>query len=69
MAHVRVEMDRGGGWEVRQDGHADVTVDALAALMPAYSVAYPHRAFIEGCLFVSSERRRNGRVVVTRHDV
>ena len=35
-------------------------------LLPALSVAYRHRAFLDGVLIASSERKRNGRVVVTR---
>ena len=68
MADIRIEMDRGNGWEVRQEGAADVTADALANMLPGYTVQYPHRAFVDGVLVASSERRRNGRVVVTRHD-
>lgn len=68
MAQVRVEMDRGDGWEVRQEGAADVTIEAIAAMLPGYTSAYPHRVFLDGNLVASSERRRNGRVIVTRHD-
>lgn len=66
--HVRIEIDRGYGWQVRQEGDADVTADQVAAQLPALTLTYPHRAFINGALVASSERRRNGRVIVTRHD-
>lgn len=66
--HVRVEMDRGNGWEVRQEGHTSVTADEAAAQLPHYTLTYPHRVFLDGKLVASSERRRNGRVVVKRHD-
>lgn len=65
MAQVRIEMDRGCGWEVRQEGEADVTAENLAAMLPSYTVQYPHRAFLNGAIVATSERKRNGRVVVT----
>lgn len=68
MAQVRIEMDRGNGWEVRQEGDAEVTADDLAAMLPRYTIQHPHRAFIGGAMVASSERKRNGRVIVTRHD-
>lgn len=68
MAHVRIEIDRGAGWQVRQEGNAPVTADEVAAILPAYTLAHPHRAYLDGVLIASSERKRNGRVVVTRHD-
>lgn len=68
MAHIRIEMDRGDGWEPRQEGVSSVTADALAMILPSYTLSYPHRAFRDGVLIASSERRRNGRVIVTRHD-
>jgi len=68
MANIRIEMDRGAGWEVRQEGTASVTVADLAAMLPAYTLTYPHRAWLDGVLVATSERKRNGRVIVTRHD-
>ena len=68
MAQVRIEMNRGEGWEVRQEGVSSVTADGLAMLLPSYTLAFPHRVFRDGVLIASSERRRNGRVIVTRHD-
>lgn len=68
MAQIRIEMDRGNGWEVRQEGAADVTAEQIAAMLPSYTSQHAHRAFIDGALVASSERKRNGRVIVTRHD-
>lgn len=68
MAHIVIELDRGNGWQVRQEGDADVTAQQLADMLPSYTLQYPHRAFINGNLVASSERRRNGRVIVTRYD-
>lgn len=68
MAQVRIEVDRGNGWQVRQEGELAISAADLAAALPGYTIQYPHRAFIGGALIASSERKRNGRVIVTRHD-
>jgi hypothetical protein len=68
MANIRIEMDRGIGWEIRQEGDAAVTAAELVAMLPAYTLSYPHRAFLDGALIANSDRKRNGRVVITRHD-
>lgn len=47
---IRIEMNRGKGWEVRQEGAATVTVEQIQAALPAYCIQYPHRAFIDGVL-------------------
>lgn len=67
MARILIEIDRGAGWHTRHEGEADITADALADYLRAYAVGN-HRAFLDGHLVASTERRRNGRVVVTRHD-
>ena len=48
MAHIRIEMDRGKGWEVRQEGECAVTSEALVAMLPQYAIQYRHRALIDG---------------------
>lgn len=70
MAQVRVEMDRGNGWEVRQEGEIAVTAEDLANMLPGYAIQYPHRAFIDGALVVEAQRPhgRRGKVVLVRHD-
>lgn len=70
MANVRIEMDRGMGWEIRQEGVVDVTADALADLLPGYAIQYPHRAFIDGALIAEAHRPhgRRGKAVLVRHD-
>lgn len=70
MANIRIEMDRGAGWEIRQEGAADMTADALAYMLPGYAIQYPHRAFIDGVLVVEARRPhgRRGNAVVVRHD-
>jgi len=68
MPHVLIQYDRGDGWQTRQEGDADITADALADLLPGYSLQFPHRAYLDGNLVASSEIGRNGRVKVIRHD-
>lgn len=69
MAQIRIEMDRGMGWEVRQEGAADVTADALAASLPGYAIQYAHRAFIDGVLIAEAQRPhgRRGKALLVRH--
>lgn len=70
MAHVVIEMDRGWGWEVRQEGDIEITADRLASFLPSYSIQYPHRAFLDGALVAEARRPhgRRGKAVVVRHD-
>ena len=68
MAHIVIEMDRGMGWEVRQEGDIEITADKLASFLPSYSIQYRHRALLDGVLIASTERPVRGRVTVTRHD-
>ncbi len=70
MAHVVIEMDRGAGWETRQEGAIAITADQLAAQMPHYAIQYPHRAFLDGALIAEAQRPhgRRGKVVLVRHD-
>jgi hypothetical protein len=69
MAHVVIEMNRGDGWEVRQEGDVDVTAAALADMLPAYAISYPHRAFIDGTLVAEALRPHGlrGKVRLVRH--
>ncbi len=69
MAQIRIEMDRGMGWEVRQEGAADVTADALAASLPSYAIQYAHRAFIDGVLIAEAQRPHGarGKARLVRH--
>jgi hypothetical protein len=70
MTTVRIEMDRGNGWEIRQEGEIAVTAADLANMLPGYAIQYPHRAFIDGALVVEAQRPhgRRGKVVLVRHD-
>lgn len=70
MAQVRIEMDRGNGWEVRQEGAVDITADALAGMLAAYAIQFPHRAFLNGNLVASATRPHGlrGKVRLVRHD-
>lgn len=50
MAQVRIEMDRGNGWEVRVECEAPVTAEQIAGQIAAYAIQYKHRAFLDGVL-------------------
>lgn len=68
---VKIEMNRGLGWEVRQEGEMPITADQVAAMLPAYAIQYPHRASLNGILIATAERPhgRRGVVRMVRHDV
>ena len=74
MAKVLIEIDRGNGWQVRQEGEADMTAAMIAQLLPEYCTQYPHRAFLDGVLVASATPGRKVKVVqpkireVTRRD-
>ena len=65
MAHVKIEMDRGLGWETRQEGDCAVTADRLRELLPLYALQYPHRIFLDGVLFGEARASRYGNPIVT----
>ncbi len=62
MAHVVIEMDRGLGWEVRGDGEADTTADAVRAELPRYAVQYAHRAWVDGVMVGEVQPPKRSRV-------
>lgn len=69
MAHIRIEIDRGYGWQIRQEGDLDMPVAEMIATLPAYTIQYPHRLFVDGALVASSSvTRAGGKVTVVRHD-
>ena len=69
MAQIKIEVDRGFGWQVRQEGAADVSADDLAAQLLALSIQYPHRAVLDGVLVAEARRPHGarGKVLVVRH--
>lgn len=69
MANIRIEMDRGEGWETRQEGSCDVTANDLANMLPSYAIQYPHRAFLDGALIAEALRPHGlrGKVRLVRH--
>ena len=45
---LRIEMDRGNGWELRSEGEFAGTVAQIAKALPSYAIQYPHRAVLNG---------------------
>jgi hypothetical protein len=66
MAQIRIEMDRGEGWQTRQEGEMDLNADALAAHLPSYCSQYPHRAFLDGKLVAEVTKPRYLKSTVVR---
>ena len=50
MRTLRIEMNRGHGWELRAAGKipADVTAEQIQRDLREYAIQYPHRALIDG---------------------
>jgi hypothetical protein len=69
MPSLRIEFDRGNGWEVRNEGTADVTADQVRASLPTYAVSYPHRAWLDGKLVATAAPNRRGSAALTRREV
>ena len=69
MAQIKIEVDRGCGWQVRQEGDADLTADDLAATLMALSIQYPHRAYLDGVLVAEAQRPHGarGKAKMVRH--
>jgi hypothetical protein len=66
MAHIRIELDRGEGWSLRQEGEFDITADDLTAQLPGYCSQYPHRAFLDGRLIAEVTKPRHMKSKVVR---
>ena len=64
---VRIEMDRGRGWELRHEGITMLTEEQAAAQLPAYCAQWPHRIWLEGRLIAEVREPRYLRSVVIRH--
>ena len=68
MANVRIEMDRGMGWETRNEGECSLEpiagTEGLPAYIAGYATRWPHRAFVDGVLVAEAlppkRRRRVG---------
>lgn len=47
---LRIEMDRGRGWELRAEGRIPAGTDAarIEQDLRAYAIQHPHRALVEG---------------------
>lgn len=51
MAHLAIEMDRGRGWEIRQEGEIpnSISIDQIALDLRSFAYSpYRHRARLNG---------------------
>ena len=50
MRTLRIEMNRGHGWQLRAEGKvpAEVTTEQITRDLQAYAIQYPHRALLDG---------------------
>jgi hypothetical protein len=55
---LRIEMDRGRGWELRGEGAFTGTVEEITRKLPAYAIQYPHRALLDGVVVATAEPKR-----------
>jgi hypothetical protein len=65
MTTLRIEMDRGNGWELRGEGEipTETTVERIRQELVLYCSQYAHRALLDGAEVARARRARNGRVV------
>jgi hypothetical protein len=56
MSTLRIEMDRGNGWEVRSEGQSGVSLDSIRTGLSAYAIQYPHRAVTTDAVIVAVPR-------------
>jgi hypothetical protein len=72
MAHIvrmehthtmRIEMDRGAGWELRSEGAVTATTEQAAAQISAYAYSdHAHRILLDGTVIAThTPKRRNTR--------
>jgi|KBSSwiStaDraftv2_1062776.scaffolds.fasta_scaffold874108_2 hypothetical protein len=57
---MRIEMDRGDGWELRSEGTVSATSDEAAAQITAYAYSnHAHRILLDGAVVaVHTPKRR-----------
>jgi hypothetical protein len=50
MRTLRIEMNRGHGWQLRAEGKVptEVTLEQITRDLQAYAIQYPHRALLDG---------------------
>jgi hypothetical protein len=50
MRTLRIEMNRGNGWELRGEGklRAEVTIEQIERDLQEYAIQYLHRALLDG---------------------
>jgi hypothetical protein len=59
---LRVEMDRGRGWEVRAGGEipTNTTLARIEGDLRADAIQHPHRALVDGCVVAMVSPGRTG---------
>jgi hypothetical protein len=56
---MRIEMDRGDGWELRSEGTVSATSDEAAAQITAYAYSnHAHRILLDGMVVATHTPRR-----------
>jgi hypothetical protein len=55
MAQIRIEMDRGRGWELRAAFEAELGAAQVADKLGSYALQYPHRALIDDILVATAQ--------------
>jgi hypothetical protein len=62
--HLRIEVDRCRGWELRSEGDVgagDVTPEVLRDQLRSYALQYPHRAIVDGEVVMTMQPRTKRR--------
>jgi hypothetical protein len=58
MTHkLRIEMDRGNGWELRSEGQVpnDATIEFITVCLRNYAIQHPHRAVLDGVVVATTQ--------------
>jgi hypothetical protein len=55
---LRIEMDRGNGWELRSEGEVpnDATIELITVYLRNYAIQHPHRAVLDGVVVATTQQ-------------
>jgi hypothetical protein len=57
---MRVEMNRGTGWELRGEGTVTATTDQVAEQIRAYTYSnHPHRILLDGTVVATHDPKQS----------